>query len=523
MNLALQSSRGGSPVCRADELYLHSPYEPEREAERFIESRIGERKPTTIVLLAPCLDYLSPSLRKKFPRAAIVALQAHTFFRGKERGGHDEAWYPDSSLSLADFLDRSIDEDAVSGLAVLEWPPGAQAFPESLSRFREALRSALDRLTGSAATVKAFGKVWFANACRSFLLVERVATLPASGGPVVLAAAGPSLGSSLRTLAPYRGCFTLIAVSSALTACREAGLEPDLVVATDGGFWSRSHLYPLVRRPCLLAAPLTALPSSQLWRELPIVLLDQLSFVESELLPFLGESLRLPSHGTVTGSALRLAALLSPDLIIAAGLDLAVKGEREHASPHAFDALLRAKAGRESPSSTVSYSRILESAPLATKSDDWRTSRSLLSYADALGFDARAFPGRLFRLGASPVELEGFVPIEGSDLAGLLPPAGTKIGPVETRPAPPLERRRARLAQAFAQWRREAREGAALLAAGEIPRNPSLRELYRFFDLPDWAAARRASIAGVDPEIAARALGERSDRSLAEIERRLLG
>ncbi|MGO8694239.1 MAG: 6-hydroxymethylpterin diphosphokinase MptE-like protein [Rectinemataceae bacterium] len=523
MDLALASSRGGSPVCRADGLYLHSPYAPEREAERFIESRIGGRSPTAIVLLAPCLDYLSPRLRARFPGAAIIALQPHPFFRGKEMGGHDAAWYPDSSIALANFLERSVDEDALAGLAVLEWPPGARAFPESVARFREALRSVLDRLAGSAATLRTFGRRWFANACRSYLLIERIAIPPFFAGPIVLAAAGPSLGSSLRALAPYRGGFTLIAVSSALTACRAAGTEPDLVIATDGGFWSRGHLYPLARRSCLLAAPLTALPSSQLWQELPIVLLDQQSFVESELLPLLGESLRLPSHGTVAGSALLLAARLSQGPIIAAGLDLAVRGEREHASPHAFDVLLSAGAGRLAPCSTASYARILDSAPHPTRSDEWRSSRSLESYADALGFDAHAFPGRLFRLDPSPVELSGFVPIGVSDLPGLLSRVQERIGPVATSAAPPIGRRHAHLRRAFARWKRAAKEGAALLASGEIPRDPFLRELYRFFDLPDWAAAGRASIAGTDPAGAARVLGERTYGSLAEIERRLLG
>ncbi len=523
MNLVLCPSRDGSPVCRADELYLHSPYAPQREAERFVEHRLGERSPTAFVLISPCLDYVSPRLRARFPRATIVALQPDTFFRGKELGGQDAIWYPDSALSLAAFLDQAIDDDVVSGLAVLEWPAGIQAFPEAAARFREALRFALDRVTASAATVKAFGRRWLANACRAFLLVERIAIPFGLDGPVVLAAAGPSLGASLAALSPYRGRFALVAVSSALAACRAARMEPDLVIATDGGFWSRAHLYPLAARPALLAAPLTALPSSQLWRELPLLLLDQRSFAESALLPSLGESLGLPPHGTVAGSGLHLAARLSSGPILAAGLDLAVHGGREHASPHAFDEVLAAAENRLSPAATASFARLRETAPLPTRSETWRRSRSLASYAEALGCDAADYPGRLFRLNPSPVEIAGFAEVGDAELPAILGRSAVETASAAWRAAPELGRRRAILGEVLSRWRREAEEGAALLAAGRIPESASLREVYRFLDLPDWAAARRAGLSGQDPRPSARNLAERTARCLADIERSLLG
>ena len=523
MDLVLAPSRAGPLFCRAGSLYLHSPYEPEREAERWLETQIGAKVPLFIVLLGPCLNYLTPLLRARYPRAAIVSLQPDPFFRGKELARCDATWYPDSPMPLAAFLDTAIGEDAAAGLSIMEWPPAARAFPEMLADLREALRSSLERLAGSAATVKSFGKRWFANACRSFLLVERLREAPAFASPIVVAAAGPSLGASLRTLRPYRDRFALIAVASALAACGAAGLEPDLVVSTDGGFWSRSHLYPLALHGLPLAAPLTALPSSRLWAELDILLLNQGSFVERELLPSLGGGLRLPPHGTVTGSALRLAAERSAGPIIFAGLDLAIEGEREHSSPHAFDPILAEASGRLSPLAALSFARALEVAPHALKVGAWRASRNLATYAGALVEDARSLAGRLFRLSPSPVELPGFVSVDESTLPSLLANATRHSSAARSRNAPPADLRRSRLGEALAGWRKSAREAAFALAEGAPPADNDLRELYRSFDLPDWAAARRASIAGSDPRPAAKELARRTDEALADIERRLLG
>jgi len=357
MELTLHESRSGALTCAADAIWLHSPYDPEREAFRFAQSEIGASHPSHLIVLGPCLDYISTALHRILPGARVIAIQYSAFFEEKTVGFADAAWDPKSDISLDAFLDDTLDEDAIAGVSVLEWEPATRAFPDAASLARTAVRTSLDRLTSSAATVKAYGKRWIANACTSFLLVEGITVPRRSTMPILIAAAGPSLNDSLVGLSKIRNNFLLVAVSSALAACCFAGLEPDLVVSTDGGYWSRLHLYPFSRERASpmregppLATPLTALPSASLYKSVKLLLLDQGSFAESELMPSLGPSLRLPPHGTVSGSALQLAARLTDGPIIAAGLDLAVYGDREHARPNGFDPLLlQARSNRRPP------------------------------------------------------------------------------------------------------------------------------------------------------------------------------
>jgi hypothetical protein len=526
MKLSLQASRSGAPTCSADGTWLHSPYDPAREALRFAETEIGSSRPSHLLVLGPCLDYLSDALRSILPGARVIAVQYSPFFEGRTVAASDASWNPSSGMGLGAFLDAVLDEDAISGVSVLEWEPAARAFPEEALFARQAVRSSLDRLTSSAATVKASGKRWIANACASFLLVEGIEEAHRSSLPILIAAAGPSLNGSLATLSRIQGRFVTIAVSSALVACRCAGIEPDLVVSTDGGYWSRLHLYPLAGGGMPFAAPLTALPSASLYRRRKILLLDQGSFVESELLPPLGPSLRVPPHGTVSGTALMLAARLTEGPIVVAGLDLASYGDADHARPHGFDAFIAQAVSRIAPLEGNLWSRSSEAAPQSLPERPWRTSRALMAYASALAIDASSLSGRLFRMGPAPFSLPGFAEIDGRGLEALASASSiasaepAKGVPLSEAIPPPLPLREAMLAARLSSWRALAAEASAAMGQGALPGSSLVAELLRSIDIVDYAAARRAILAPGDPRPAAIELSRRCDLFLSALERR---
>lgn len=532
MELSLVLARDGSPTCAIGGSYLHSKYEPAKEALRFAQTELKSSSPACVIILGPCLGYLCAAVRTILPGALVLAIQYSPFFAGKTVACADAEWLPGRDRSLESFLDGRVDEDAISGVAVLEWEPASRAFPEEARAAREAVRASLDRLASSTATVKASGRRWIANACASYLTIEKALRFSCerSRCPVLLAAAGPSLRQSLLGLAPARGSFATVAVSSALSACLAAGIEPDLVVATDGGFWSRSHLYPLARSRIPLAAPLTALPSASLYRTTQVALLDQGSFAEAELLAQGIPALSLPPHGTVSGSALSLAARLTEGPILAAGLDLASYGEIEHSRPHGFDPILEAGSSRLSPVEGALWSRAAASSPQSLDSPPWRYSRSLEAYASALSLDARALAGRLFRITPSPVRLEGFQPLSpreacllASSLAKGSGAASRRVeGPfaLEAAALPPAGERAAFLASRLASWRDRAREACACLVKGRLIADRALAELLRSIDIVDYAAARRAALSGGDPAPTARELARRSEVFLSALEGR---
>ena len=318
------------------------------------------------------------------------------------------------------------------------------------------------------------------------------------------------------------------AVSSALLTCRTFGLEPDLVIATDGGYFSRLHLYPLETAPAALAMPLTTLPSASLLGKLGCLILTQGNFPEPELARLLGGGLALPGHGTVSGTALHLASRLGSGPIAVAGMDLANFGDLSHARPHGFDTLTRDCQSRLLPLEGLVHSREAPGAALSLPERPWRSSRSLAIYASALSSEAALpqFAGRLWRAVPSPVRLEGYRLLDAASIGSFLSPAPDREK--KTRPfleeskIEPREVRREGLGAGFEGWRVLAGEATSEFLAGRLPSDERAKELLRSIDLPWWAAACRATGAGQGVRDAAEALRREALGFIDMLEERLL-
>ncbi len=522
MELVIESARTGDPSARLGSTRLHSAYDPRGEAARFIAARLKGEAPALIVVAGACLGYLIETLRARYPFSRILSLQYDRVFLDRELPGADARWAPGGQESLASFLAAHIDEEIASGFAFLEWEPASRAFPEEAAQVARRLKDAVERASASAATLKTFGRLWFANACRNFLLVEHLAAPGPLSGPIVVAAAGPSLEEALADLAPYKGRFRLIAVSSALASCRAQGFEPDIVAATDGGFWGRAHLYPLAAHPALRAMPLSACASACL-AHVPLLILAQSGYPERELAAALGVGLPIPSHGTVAGVALRLAhSLGTGEPILTAGFDLAARDLCAHARPHGFDAFIRDRESRTSPLEGRLFARESEFSPLRLAQRPWRVSRSLATYAAALSDEAPGLSDGVFRLRPSPVPLSGFVSVDSTELAALL--RGPTLPPlaVATRTAPTPAERRVFLKAFLGRARDEAVAAARTLAAGQSVTEERSMELLKTVDLVDWAAVRRALHSGRDARPASEALERTALDFLDSLKRRLI-
>lgn len=555
--LHFEASRSGLLTCGLGSLSLHSAYDPQSEADRFVQSALqADKKPGLVLLLGPCLGYLNAAVRARLPGAAIASIQYSDEFRGRGTETADAVFYFDrekssaqNAAALSAFLPRVIGPDSVSGLALLEWPPASRAYPAEAALCAHILREVLDRYASEANTTKTFGRRWILNAVRSSVLIEKTAQLRPCASPLVVAAAGPSLESSLDTLEAWRGRFVLFAVSSALAALRARGWEPDLVVSSDGGSWSRFHLYPLAAdRGTVLASPLTALPSAELYAGRPLLLLNQGFFPENELTELLGGALALGGDATVSGTALRLAALATSGPIIAAGLDLATFDVRSHCEPGGFDFLTRGRESRLCPSENLIFEREWPGLSPLEGAAPWRSSRSLSLYAAALSAEAPAFGAgrRLYRLEPSPLRLEGFRELDRAGLAELMagrltdsaggPPngaafsaaaadkagtqgsgarapdsacaadAGQRLERAELfafRDAPPEEERLLALRRRVGVWRAGVMAAGKSLGEGTVPEGPSSEtalEIFRAVDMADWAAVRRALLRAERPE-----------------------
>ncbi|MDR3160738.1 MAG: DUF115 domain-containing protein [Spirochaetaceae bacterium] len=357
MNERLALTGSGSPTVFAGSQALHSQYNPQAEAERYVASLTIREGVRFFILIEPGLGYAVPVLRKRYPQARIIALHVSDFFDASVPPmlRADAAWCPGRGVPVQRFLEREIPDIEGRSIGLIEWRPALDAYGEDYLRLLSEAVDFIKRLDANARTVRGFGRRWVRNVFRNLRLMRNVLTLPQTSIPLIVAGAGPSLEETATLIREKQAQgYGVLAASSSLEALLARGIGPNLVISTDGGAWASLHLFGAWRAhreglPLALGAAITAAIPSQCG-DLPVLVISDGSLwqalaLQSAALPFIA----LPARGTVTAAALDLAFTLTRGEVSIAGTDLGHRDMCTHARPYSFNRLLEDRASRFQP------------------------------------------------------------------------------------------------------------------------------------------------------------------------------
>jgi hypothetical protein len=373
---------------------LHSGYNPQQEARRYIDALKINTDINCFILIEPGMGYMIPVLRENRPECKIVVLHADSGFRelpGAFPG--DAVWYADGGTGVQEFLEAEVPPTA--RVRIVEWRPGLNVYGDIILDLVRESAEFIKRLEAGRRTDAFFGKRWMRNFFRNLALFQNTLMYRKMDIPIVITGSGPSLEAALPGILASRDKIFIIAASSSLPALAAGGITPDMVISTDGGGWALTHLYgffrPLMPKPGILALSLCAAVPSQC-SCLPLLPMNDGSLWQSVALHAIGfPSVLIPQRGTVTASALELALELGNGPIFLAGMDLSVCGIRSHARPNGFDHLFFGSATRLRPVYTQYFIR----------SGGIKAGGSLDVYAAWFKSRLSSFPQRIFSLGAN--------------------------------------------------------------------------------------------------------------------------
>jgi len=382
---------------------FHSRYNPVLEAERYLVSMLGAKRPAIFFIIGGGINYLSLAVSKLFPGAMRVSLQPCDDFAGSEVDHPDFSWHPSCGKSM-----NSVIADALSkghqagGVSVIEWPAVVSHFPVESEEIRKTIRNALESTSSGLATNAFWARRWLRNSIRFVTAASRFVTVTPGNSKIVIACAGPSLSGEMETILACEKDISLWSLASAVPALRARKLEPELIISTDPGFWNGEHIRSARESTCPIALPPSSYAQISLLKNFPIIPLDTDLLFETAAIRALGlVSIKASAAGSSLGTALSLALSMTFGPVIVAGYDLAAQGIDDHARPYPFDILEEIAASRLKPALTIRSSRVYENfLPCAGA---WRLSRAFSAYASSI-----IVPGhdqyRVRRLGGSPVE-----------------------------------------------------------------------------------------------------------------------
>ena len=146
-------------TCKANGRYLHSAYNPRREAQQFVSSLTCDFNPFCLVVLGPCLSYCLPFLRERFPAIPLYAIQydgcflpdfSADFTNAMQTACEKAAWdgvffCGNESGALSETLFSALGDRQVFGAFFIAWKPAEQVFENQSRLTWEAVKLLLQK------------------------------------------------------------------------------------------------------------------------------------------------------------------------------------------------------------------------------------------------------------------------------------------------------------------------------------------------------------------------------------------
>ncbi|NLM01210.1 MAG: DUF115 domain-containing protein [Treponema sp.] len=329
MNANFSVARNGLLTYSINNIYLHSSYNPIKEAERFVNSIEYNFIPEMIIITEPGISYCADFFRQRFPNTQLIAIRySNDFIK------FDSLF--DYVIYNIEKLDSIINENNFSRILFLSWKPSEKIFEkkhfETWNRIKKIVNFSRDIL----GTKNFFNQRWIKNIfifCSSDL---KTFSLNEIFKPIIIIASGPSLKNNLHNLNKYRENFFLIAVSSSVNTLIYHNIIPDLCISTDGGYWAKKHVQMIKNIPIAISAE-SAIPKKTL-SNCSIVPLTYNDGIEYDILSRCNiNCLQTKRNGTVSGTAVELALNLTKQNVGIIGLDLTSSKSFQHTQPNELE------------------------------------------------------------------------------------------------------------------------------------------------------------------------------------------
>ncbi|GMO12611.1 MAG: DUF115 domain-containing protein [Treponemataceae bacterium] len=402
MQIQFENAKTGKKICSINGIALHSKYDPEKEAERYVQAEAEKCtfSPALVIVIEPALSYCAHFLQAAFPDAKLACIRACADFAQT-----DYLWHitlnakNKTAQAFGEELFLAFGEELLCAAFFTTWTASAQVFKTETDCAWQAIKQALLKSRDILGTREYFAKRWLKNMFRFCACATNIVLPPqlppksmqkntAFSGNILIAASGPSLEPCLPFLRSHREDFFLIALSSALNVLQNAHIHADLFFSTDGGYWAKEHLAHAAADTPLACSAESAVPFL-CYDEQPIMLLNYGGIIEEKFFALcdIGRSQKAKRNGTVSGTAACFALDAFPaSNIFFCGLDLASGAHFQHANPNALFEKKAALTKRITPlASILADSRFTDTL-------------SLQLYRNWFSSQNTAFTKRIFRI-----------------------------------------------------------------------------------------------------------------------------
>lgn len=331
----LTKSKTGDPTLELDGVWIHSRFDPKKEAERFATELPHDGSERIYLLFGAGLGYIIPYLIER-QKVTIIWMEPHTFFI-KESFQIFDFSKPllEGKLILItgegmeDQLSESVKGKGTHPISFVPHRGSWQWRETDYLKLRHTAEQMFHKKDVNLATLTRFEKIWAKNICYNLPELSKFRPISdlfgiAEGISIVVCGAGPSLSESIPELTKYRNQFLLLAVDTALPILTSFSVDPDLIFSVDPQALNSQYLEEYSGDGILIFDPTSTYLSLRLDKG------PNKGFVTSSPFPLIGllertgpsEIGSVPFGGSVSTNAASLATLMGANSIFLVGQDL---------------------------------------------------------------------------------------------------------------------------------------------------------------------------------------------------------
>lgn len=244
-------------ISGGKKLYLHSRFDPLKEAENFKE-RFNPDKFDCLILLGTGLGYHLQYLREKsekykkiiaidvFPgtEKMISAVPGMSFLAGLANVVFANGMKHEDLFML---LDDELDLSDFKGIDLVEHPASINIFHDYYIEIKKRITWIINKKTSDLITLNAFGKTYLKNIFKNFQHINNMRPVSGlkdafSGFPAMVITSGPSIEKHLEMIRSHQSDFFIIAVDSVMKVLNHAGIMADFYLSVDPQAYVAEHL-----------------------------------------------------------------------------------------------------------------------------------------------------------------------------------------------------------------------------------------------------------------------------------------
>ncbi|EOQ90034.1 PF01973 family protein [Leptospira yanagawae serovar Saopaulo str. Sao Paulo = ATCC 700523] len=328
-------SKTGEETLVIDGVWIHSQFDPKKEAFRFVSELPHDGTERIYLLFGAGIGYIIPYLLER-PKVTILWMEPFPFLILEAFRKFD---FSDSFLSgklvlitgehLEDQLSEAVKGKGTHPISFVPHRGSWQWKEPEYVRLKHIAEQMFHKKDVNLATLTRFEKIWAKNICYNIPELSKFRPVSdlfgiAKGIKIVIACAGPSLSESIPELSKYRNQFLLLAVDTAVPILTSFGVDPDLIYSVDPQALNSQYLEDYNGDGILIFDPTSTYISLRLDKG------PNKGFVTSSPFPLIqllektssGEIGSVPFGGSVSTNAASLGTLMGAEKVYLVGQDL---------------------------------------------------------------------------------------------------------------------------------------------------------------------------------------------------------